>query len=1440
MKSKMIARIMCIVLCLTIVGSVLLIAIPMMTAGAATTPVKGGSGTIIDDWVNLRSGAGTNYSVVTTMRKGTKVRFEDASLYNGWYRVTEQTTSKTGYVRQDFVQADSTPAGTLRLCVSHASTYAGCQYAFWQTGAKKPVWTSSNPSVAAIDQNGVATAKAAGTTTITVSEGSNSASCSLTVKNGSPTGIYRNNIEMVVGSSYILGAMANGVKWFSSNNNVATVNDGNITAKSEGYATISAYTSNGASTCLVKVTSGISYSDIKLCSTNASTYVGCQYAFWQTGATAPVWESSNPSVASIDDNGVITAKSAGVTIISCTENDQRSTGKFTVVAGSSTGISPTELTMIKDTTASLSASASGVKWYSSNRNVATVSDGVVTALSEGYATISAYNSGGASTCLIHVTNAALRSDIQLGAYQVSTYAGCQYAFSMSGATSPVWASSNPDVASVDEKGIVTANAEGMTTISVSKDGQLSTCKFIVRSGASTGISAKNMTLINGTTGYLTATASDAKWYSSNKSVVTVNNGLITAKSAGRATVSAYNSGGASTCLVEVTQGAQTSDIKLSSVNVSTYMGCQYALWQTGADKVVWSSSNPNVAVIDGNGVVTTKSVGVATVSAAQGEMMSTCKFTVLSGTSTGISKSSLTLEAGKTAALTAKTSGVKWFSSNKNVATVSGGTVTAKAAGYATISAYTSGGASTCLVKVTDPQPDPTNGKKGTINTDYVNLRSGAGTGYSIVTSMMKDTQVTLINETLYNGSWYYVQLDNGTVGYVSKDYLTVVLPPDIKLGAHSATTYVGCQYALSQTGADAPEWSSSDTSVVTVNANGIVTAKAAGTAVVTISQDGGSDQCVFRVKSGSSVNISQKSISMAAGKSAKLTSTTNGVKWYSSNPAVASVSGGIVTAKSEGYTTISAYTSTGAATCLVRVTQGDGTIKLTASSATICNGTKYAIGLTGSSSASWSSSNTAVATVDQNGVVTAKGAGIVTIRAANSVSSANCVVTVYNGTAPGISASQVTISSGKSILLKSDNYVSWSSSNPNVATVGSNGVVDTKAPGYTAISAYTNYGASTCLLHVTEPDSIRFVYATPNCAPKNSTVTFKAITDISRTSVKFVITNGTTTYNVTASSKTRDGNTYIWTGTQKLSTSGLWTFKAFSKTASTDFAATAENGEGEVFVSNSSDYTTTVLGERRASDDVIKLIANFEGFLPTVTADYITSDPTLGYGKVVTRNEQFYNNLTKNEAYAYLCQTVNSGPYSVKTNEFLTTYDIKFNQRQFDAIVCFAYNVGAYAIYNDSSLKSVLLNTGSSGTITAGGAGYVNTSGVNLRSGAGTNYSVVTTMSQNTTFTFVDGKLVNNTWYQIKLSNGTTGFIHSSYATAAGGTRDLANVNKELLTARILQYHHAAGSCYIGLLWRRVDEVEIFFYGDYERNGDQNKYGIYFRCSNNPSFGIG
>ncbi len=527
-----------------------------------------------------------------------------------------------------------------------------------------------------------------------------------------------------------------------------------------------------------------------------------------------------------------------------------------------------------------------------------------------------------------------------------------------------------------------------------------------------------------------------------------------------------------------------------------------------------------------------------------------------------------------------------------------------------------------------------------------------------------------------------------------------------------------------------------------------------------------------------------------------------------------------------------------------------DSSIELSNTDETVYVGNTFALTASGASSYSWSSSDTSVASVDSNGIVTAKSSGSVKITASSGSEKATCKFTVKSGSNVNISSNEITgMRCLKSVLLTSTTSgVKWKTSNPYVVTVD-NGVVDTKHSGYATVTAYTSGGAATCLIQVTSRDNIQFVYASPNSAPKNSNVTFKAITDRDRVALRFVVSNGSTSYTVEATSKTEDGDTYVWSASKQLPISGKWTVKAYSRFRTSDsYLTTPQNGEGEVFVTNSSDTTTTVIGERRASDEVINLIANYEGFLSKVTADSITSDPTLGYGKVVTKNEQFYNNLTENQAYAYLCQTVNNGGYTTVTNKYLTENNIKFNQQQFDALVCFAYNVGYYALYNDSDLQSVLLNTGSggsdSGSISAGASGYVNSSYVNLRSGPGMGYNILTCMDENTKFTFTDGEVYNSNWYKIKLSDGTVGYIYSSYASASSssgsGTRDLNNVSKQAFANNFFAYHHASGSCYWGLLYRRVDEAEMFFYGDYARDGQYNKKGFSYTCYRNGSMSIG
>lgn len=703
-------------------------------------------------------------------------------------------------------------------------------------------------------------------------------------------------------------------------------------------------------------------------------------------------------------------------------------------------------------------------------------------------------------------------------------------------------------------------------------------------------------------------------------------------------------------------------------------------------------------------------------------------------------------------------------------------------------------------VKATESAPAST-ATTGYINSDYVNLRKGAGTNYGIVTNMRINTKLTLVSTKLYNSSWYNVKLGNGQTGYVMKTYVTLNAAPATK--ATQATQKPTQAATQKPTQATTPA-AASQTGYI--NADYVNLRKGAGTnyGIVTTMRI----NTAFTFISTKLYNSEWYNVKLKDGKTGYV------IKTY--------------------VTKNNASGSSGSGSQTNNTTPSAGTVKLSCTSRTIFTGNKFAITAKGATNVKWTSSKTSVATVDNNGVVTAKASGTATIKAASSTSSASCTITVKSGSSVHISQTNISnMRCGKSVLLKSNTSgVSWSTSNSAIATV-KGGTVNTKSNGYVTITASTSYGAATCLIKVIGRDNIRFVYASPNSAPKNSNVTFKAITDTDRIAVRFEVSKGNKSYTVEANNKTKEGNTLVWTGSRKLDEAGTWKVKAYAKyKTSTNYSTTSGNGEAEVFVTNATNNTTTVTGTRRASDSVIKIISEFEGFLSEIIPDPITGDPTVGHGKVILTNEQFYNNLTRSEAYAYLVQTVNTGTYTSRTNSFLSSNGIKFNQQQFDALVCFAYNVGAYAITNDSTLSSVLLNTYSgSGTVKAGGSGYVNASAVNLRSGAGTNYSIVTNMAQNTTFTFVDGKLYNSAWYKIKLSNGKTGYIYSIYASSSGGTRDLNKIDKNTFINRFLQYHHASGDCWWGLLYRRVDEVEMFLYGDYTLDGSRNKHHFVYSC---------
>ena len=627
-------------------------------------------------------------------------------------------------------------------------------------------WSSSDTSVANVDENGKVTALAAGSATITVTtvEGSKTASCTVTVKpvavssvelNKAATNIQIGGSETLTATVLPENAANKNVTWSSSDATVASVDaNGKVSALKVGTATITVKTADGNKTATCSVTvSPIGVTGVSLNKTSTTLYIGGTETLTATVTPANAtnksvtWSSSNTAVATVDANGKITAVAAGTATITAKTADGSKTATCTVtvkpVEVTSLTLNKTSLTLAKNGTETLTATIAPsnatdktVTWSSSNTAVATVVNGKVTAVGGGSATITASAGGKSATCAVTVTVAV--TGVSLNKTTLSLTKGSTETLTATVAPSDAtnknitWSSNNTGVATVSNNGIVTAVSEGTATITVKTvDGnKTATCAVTV-----TPILVNSITLNRstasvevGSTVSLTATVSPSNaadrtltWSSSNTAIATVSsNGVVTGVKAGTATITATSNDGSgvkATCQVTVTNVAVTS-VALDQTTLSLVNGTTATLTATvspdnATDKTVtWSSSNTSVATVS-NGTVTAKSVGTATITVktVDGNKTATCSVTVkpVEVTSITLNKTSLTLAKNGTETLTAtiapsnatdKT--VTWSSEDTSIATVdSNGNVEAKAVGTTTIKAEAGGLYATCTVTVT-------------------------------------------------------------------------------------------------------------------------------------------------------------------------------------------------------------------------------------------------------------------------------------------------------------------------------------------------------------------------------------------------------------------------------------------------------------------------------------------------------------------------------------------------------------------------------------------------------------------------------------------------------------------------------------------------------------------------------------------------------------------
>lgn len=484
-------------------------------------------------------------------------------------------------------------------------------------------------------------------------------------------------------------------------------------------------------------------------------------------------------------------------------------------------------------------------------------------------------------------------------------------------------------------------------------------------------------------------------------------------------------------------------------------------------------------------------------------------------------------------------------------------------------------------------------------------------------------------------------------------------------------------------------------------------------------------------------------------------------------------------------------------------------------------------------------------------------------------------------GTATGatVSTNSLTLAQYQSARLDGSvtsnlSAMEWTSSNSSVAYVGytvpyggntEGAIVYGASPGTATLTFTDGAGATaTCTVTVTAAESVRFAYSDENIIGVGDNFNLTAITDSSKTGVRFTIVGGPATGSWDTTSYTSESrvSSYglptnqvrVFTRSVSFGRAGTYTVRAYSQTSggswSTDYC------EFTVVVTSSDIHSSTTTTEsRRVSTEGLNIIANFEGSVPEIEDDVLASgNPTVGYGYVVPVNTTFYNNLTTSELFAQLVQIANE-TYSPAVENFRSTYNIKMNQAHFDALTSFVFNCGVGTLSSDYGFRRALLNAVDVSGFSGSATGTVNVDDVDL--GAAPVYSnrdisstIVTELSIGSTVTvrdyFIQTRIVKNPdgsttsfydryWYQVTTSGGQVGWMPAGYVQLSGSwTRDLAWADSTVLANNFLQWNKAGGVV-AGLVWRRLAECKIFFFGNYDEayhsnaNYSYNTYGFHF-----------
>lgn len=594
----------------------------------------------------MKEGKNSLYALYNTKgQRYTKDMYKAYTPFEGGYLVTD-ANDQTGYISNtgktivkpgrytslktqgNMLVGETQPQTRLYLS---ASTLEMTENTLTQVFANDAVvWSTNDNDVININQQGYVYAKHAGTAVLTATKDNASVTCVIKVKALHPyfdhdsLDVYTLEPATLTVNDY--GART--IKWKSKDPKVATVENGVIQGLKPGTTTISAKVGDDTLECKVKV----KRKTFKISHKEATFYVGDEGQLGIENAYPDIkWETSNAAVATVA-NGHIWTMSPGKATLKATSNGQ--TVKCVVTVKKRVPrLDQTKVTLLTDQKVVLNILDKAnpedvVQWSSNKKKIASVNEfGEVTGLKKGKAVITAKIGKKKYKATVTVKKRQIKINPAKTTIEKNQHIFLQL-LNKKDEDQAVWTTSNDKVVIVAQSGEIAGVKPGKATITAQVGKQKAKAEITVKAKP-LSLSETKIEMDEESDEALSINNYEnqkVEWSSSDKSIATVENGIIHAKKEGTVTITATIDKKDYTCKVTVHKLIKVIDQK----EMTVIKGGQGQLTITNVDpeKIKWDTSDYGIATV-ANGTVYGLKTGKATITGKVGKKTYTCKVTVV-------------------------------------------------------------------------------------------------------------------------------------------------------------------------------------------------------------------------------------------------------------------------------------------------------------------------------------------------------------------------------------------------------------------------------------------------------------------------------------------------------------------------------------------------------------------------------------------------------------------------------------------------------------------------------------------------------------------------------------------------------------------------------------------------------------------------------------------